>query len=77
VSTRTSSKAEYTDQHDGSRTRTTMHSVNVNKLSVQNLFFPLLDAILFQGHEKSQKQDLLLGVSECKVYHNVLLNSKS
>jgi hypothetical protein len=42
VSTRTRSKADYTDQHIGSRTRYKMHSVN--NLSVQNLFFPMHDA---------------------------------
>jgi hypothetical protein len=62
VSNRTRSKADYTDQHNGSR-------------SVQNIFFPLHDEILFQIYEKSQAQDLQLGVSECKVYHNVLLNT--
>jgi hypothetical protein len=50
VSNRTRSKADYTDQHIGSRTRSKMHNVNVNKLRVQNLFFPLHDATLFQGH---------------------------
>jgi hypothetical protein len=50
---------------------------NINNLSVQNLFFPLHDAILFQGHRKSQAQDLQLGVLEHKFYHNVLLNTKS
>jgi hypothetical protein len=35
------------------------------------------DAILFQGHGKSQAKDLKLGVVECKLYHNVLLNTKS
>jgi hypothetical protein len=54
-----------------------MHSVNVNNLIAQNLFFPLHDAILFQGHGKSQAKDLKLGVLECKVYHNVLVNTKS
>jgi hypothetical protein len=77
VSNRTRSKADYTDQHIGSRTRSKMHSVNINNLSVQNLFFPLHDAILFQGHGKSQAQDLQLGVLECKVYDNVVLNTKS
>jgi hypothetical protein len=48
-----------------------MHSINVNNLSVQNLLFPLYDAISFQGHGKSQTQDLQSGVVECKVYHNV------
>jgi hypothetical protein len=38
--------------------------------------FPLHDAILFQGHGKSQAQDLQLGVLECKVYHSVLMNTK-
>jgi hypothetical protein len=72
-SNRTRSKAAYTDQHIGSRTRSKMHNINVNNLSFQNLFFPLHDAILFQGHGKSQAQDLQLGVLECKVYHNVLM----
>jgi hypothetical protein len=77
VSNRTRSKADYTDQHLGSRTRSKMHSMNVNNLSFQNLFFPLHDAIRFQWHGKSQGKDLQLGVFECKVYHNVLLNNKS
>jgi hypothetical protein len=77
VSNTTRSKADYTDQQIGSRTRSKMHNLNLNSLSVQNLFFPLHDAILFQGHGKSQEQDLKLGVVECKVYHNVLLNTKS
>jgi hypothetical protein len=57
-SNRTRSKADYTDQHVGSRTWSKIHNVNVNNLSVQNLFFPLHNAILFQGHGKSQAQDL-------------------
>jgi hypothetical protein len=58
MSNRGSSNADYTDQHIGSRTRSKMHSVNVNNLSVQNLFFPLHDAILFQAHGESQELDL-------------------
>jgi hypothetical protein len=58
VSTRTRSKADYTDQHIGSRTRSKMQNLNGNKQSAQNLFFTLHDAILFQGHRKSQAQDL-------------------
>jgi hypothetical protein len=54
VSTRTRSKSDNTDQHIGNRTRSKMHNINVNNLSVQNLFFPLHDATLFQGHGKSQ-----------------------
>jgi hypothetical protein len=77
VSNRTKSKTDYTDQHIGSRTRSKMQNINVNDLSVQNLFFPLHDATLFQGHGKSQAQDLQLGVAEFKVYHNVLMNTKS
>jgi hypothetical protein len=71
--------ADYTDQHIGSRTRSKMHNVNVNNLSVQNLFFPLHDEIIFQGNGKSQAQaqDLQLGVVECKVYHNLLMKTKS
>jgi hypothetical protein len=77
VSNRPRSKADYTHQHVGSRTRSKMHSVNVNNFSVLNLFFPLHDAILFQGHGLFQTQDLQLGVSECNVYHNVVMNTKS
>jgi hypothetical protein len=77
VSNRTRSKADYTDQHIGSRTRSNKHNINVNNLSVENLFFPLNDATLFQAHGKSQAQDLQLGVLECKVYHNVLMKTKS
>jgi hypothetical protein len=77
VSNRTRSKADYTDQHIGSRTRSRMNNVNVKNLSDQKLFFPLHYATLFQGHGKSQAQDLQLGVLECKVYHSVLMNTKS
>jgi hypothetical protein len=79
VSNRTRSKADYTDQHIGIRTQSKMHNVNINYLKVQNLFFPLHDAILFQGHRNgnSQTQYLQLGLMECKVYHNVLMNTKS
>jgi outer membrane protease len=56
VSNRTRSKADYSDQHIGSRTRSKMHCVNY--LSFQILFFPLHDRILFQGHGKYQSQDL-------------------
>jgi hypothetical protein len=77
VSNRTRSKIDYTDQHIGSRSWSKMYNVNVSNLSVQNLFFPLHDEILFQGHGKFQAQDLQLGVVECKVYHNVLMNTKS
>jgi hypothetical protein len=48
VSNRTRSKADYTDQHIGSRTRSKMHDISVNNLSIQNLFFSLHDAISFQ-----------------------------
>jgi hypothetical protein len=52
-----------------------MHNINVNNIRVQNLFFPLRDATLFQGHKQSQEQDLQLGVLECNVYHNVIMNT--
>jgi hypothetical protein len=51
VLNRTRSKEDYTDQHIGSRTRSKMHNINVNNLSVQNLFFPLHDAIYFKDME--------------------------
>jgi hypothetical protein len=77
VSNRTRSKADYTEQHIGSRTWSKMHKVIVNKISVQNLFFLLHDVTLFQGHGKYQAQNLQLGVLECKVYHDVVLNANS
>jgi hypothetical protein len=61
VSNITRSKADYTYQHIGSRTRSKIHSMTVNKLSVQNLFFLCMrGATLFQGHGKYQAQDLQL-----------------
>jgi hypothetical protein len=77
VASRTRSKADYTDQNIGSGARSNKHNVMVNNLSVQSLFFPLNDEILFQGHRKSQAQDLQLGVVEYKVYQNGLMNTKS
>jgi hypothetical protein len=59
VSNRTRSKADYTDQHIGSRTRSKMHNINVNTLSAQNLFFPLHDAIYFKDME-SLKQKIAI-----------------
>jgi hypothetical protein len=64
VSNRTRSKADYTNQHIGSRTRSKMHSINNS--SIQNLFFTLHEATLFQGYENSQAQDLQLGVLKCR-----------
>jgi hypothetical protein len=57
VSNRTKSKADYTDQHIGSRTWSKMHSVNLSDLRVQNLFFPLNDEIIFQVYGNVQPQD--------------------
>jgi hypothetical protein len=54
VSNTTRSKADYTNQHIGIRTRSKIQNVNVNNLNVHNLFFPLHNAILFQGYGKSQ-----------------------
>ena len=75
VSTRTRSKADYTNQNVGSRTRTKMQSMCNS--TVQNFLHPLHDAILFQGHGKFQNNDFQLGVLECKAYNNVLMDSKS
>jgi hypothetical protein len=51
VSNRTRSKADYTDQNIGSRTWSKMQNINVNILRIQNLFFPLNDAIYFKDME--------------------------
>jgi hypothetical protein len=58
VSNRTRTNVDCNEHNIGSRTGSKMHSINVIKLSIQSLFFPLHDAILFQGHGKSQAQDL-------------------
>jgi hypothetical protein len=47
------------------------------RLSVQNYFFPLYNATLFQVHGKSQAQDSQLGILVYKANHNVLLNTES
>jgi hypothetical protein len=60
VSNITRSKAEYTDQHIGSITRSKMHNINVNNSILQNLFFSLHDTILFQVNGKSQPQDFAI-----------------
>jgi hypothetical protein len=60
VSISTRSKADNTDQHIDSRTRSKIQNINVNNLSVQNLFFPLHDATLFQGYGKSQAHDFII-----------------
>jgi hypothetical protein len=75
VSNRTRSKADYTDQHIGSRTRSKMHKFN--NLIIKIPFFLLRDTVLFHRLGISQSQDLQIGVLECKVYHNVLMNTKS
>jgi hypothetical protein len=49
VSNRIRSKADYTDQHIGSRTRSKMQ--NISNLSVLNLFIPLNDAIYLKEME--------------------------
>jgi hypothetical protein len=78
VSNITRSKTDYIDhQHIDSRARSKMHNVNINNLRFQHVSFSLHNAILFQGHGKSQAQHLQLGVVECKVYHNVFMNTKS
>ena len=59
VPTRTRSKADYTFQNAGSRTRSKIQSMcNSN---VQNFLHPLYDAILSQGHGKFQDNSLQSG----------------
>ena len=40
-------------------------------------FFPLHDVVNLKGHEGFDNAKLQLGALECKVYHNVLMKSKS
>ena len=73
VSMRT--KADYTNQNVGSRTRSKMQCMCNS--TVQNFIFSLYDAILSQGHGNFQNNDLQLGVLECKAYNSVSMDSKS
>jgi hypothetical protein len=56
MSARTRSKADYTDQDVGNRTRFKMQSICNS--SIQNLLFSLYDTTLFQGHGKFENEDL-------------------
>jgi hypothetical protein len=73
VSNRTSSKADYTDQHIDNRTRSNMN--NINNLSVQNLFFPLHDATLFQGHGLIMVELFVLSISNPKPIISFQINN--
>jgi hypothetical protein len=64
VSNRTRSKADYTDKHVGTRTRSRIH--NVNNVTVPKLFLTLNDKNLFQEHGKFQEKYLLFGILEKK-----------
>jgi hypothetical protein len=77
VSNRTRSKADYIDQHIGSRTWSKMHNINVNNLCVQNLFSSMHDAKFISRQCKFSITRLQSGVVECKVYHNVKMKAKS
>jgi hypothetical protein len=50
---------------------------NIKNLNYQILFFPLYDIISFQGNRKFHEQDLRIEVLKCKVYQNILMNTRS
>ena len=77
VSTRTRSKTDFSHLDDGVAVRTRSKSQNKCNLSVQGTLFPLHDVVYFKVHEGFNDEKLELCVLECKVYHNVLMKSKS
>ena len=46
-------------------------------MSVQGFAFPLHVAILLNGQRRLDDKVLQLGTSECKIYHSILMHSKS
>ena len=74
VSARTRSKANQLDQHVGVSTRSKLQQTY--NLSIQTLLCPLHGIIPLTNHERSNNENLELGVKECKVYHDDLMKSK-
>ena len=75
VSTRTRSKSSQVDQNVGITTRSMLQGTC--NLSVQGLVFPLHDVTPLNGLRRLDDKVLQLETSGCKMYHGVLMNSKT
>ena len=75
ISTRTRSKSSQVDQNVGITTRSKVQGTC--SLSVQGFVFPLHGLIHLSGQRRLDDKILQLGTLECKMYHRVLMNSKS
>jgi hypothetical protein len=75
VAHRTRSKTGHLEQNVGNRTRSKLQAIC--KSSVQEVFFPLYDVVIFGNHGNNKNIDLHLGIPECQIYHSALTGSKS
>jgi hypothetical protein len=72
---RTRSKTGHLEQNIGNRTRSKLRAICNS--SVQEVFFPLYDIVLFGSHANNKNIDLHLGIPDCHIYHSALTGSKS
>jgi hypothetical protein len=75
VAHRTRSKTGHLEQNVGNRTRSKLQAICNS--SVQEVFFPLYDVVMFGNHANYRNIDLHLGIPECQIYHSALTGSKS
>ena len=75
VSTRTRSNSSQVGQNVGTATRSKLQGTS--DLSVQGFVFPLHNLIPINGQRRLDVKVLQLGTSEYKMYHSVLMNSKT
>jgi hypothetical protein len=71
---RTRSKTGHLEQNDGNRTRSKLRAICNS--SVQEVFFPLYDVVVFGNSANDKNIDLHLGIPECQIYHSALIGSK-
>jgi hypothetical protein len=75
VAYRIRSKTGHSEQNVGNRTRSKLQAIYNS--SVQEVFFPLYDVVIFGNHANYDNIDLHLEISECQIYHIALTGSKS
>jgi hypothetical protein len=75
VAHRTRSKIGLLEQNVGNRTRSKLQAFCNS--SIQEVFFPLYDFVMFENHANYTNIDFHLGIPECQVYHSALIGSKS
>jgi hypothetical protein len=75
VSSRTRSKANNPDKIIRVSTRSKLKFMYT--LSAQSILFPFHDVIPLNSHERPKNENLQIGITECKIYRDALMNSKS